>query len=32
MPGVRVVDGGGEERFVASWEQAMVTATREGAA
>jgi hypothetical protein len=27
-----VVDGGGEERFVASWEQAMVTATREGAA
>jgi hypothetical protein len=32
MPGVRVVDGGGEERFVASWEQAMATATREGAA
>ena len=32
MPGVRVVDGGGEDRFVVSWEQAMVTATREGAA
>jgi uncharacterized protein (DUF58 family) len=32
MPGVRMVDGGSEDRFVASWEQAMATATREGAA
>ncbi|HEY8094294.1 MAG TPA: DUF58 domain-containing protein [Acidimicrobiales bacterium] len=32
MPGVRLVDGGTEERFVASWEQAMASAFREGVA
>jgi uncharacterized protein (DUF58 family) len=31
-PGVRIVDGGTEEHFVAGWEQAMATAVREGAA
>ncbi len=28
MPGVRIIDGGTEERFVASWEQAMATSVR----
>ncbi len=32
MPGVRLVDGGADERFVASWEQTMASAIREGAA
>ena len=29
MPGVRIIDGGTEERFVASWEQTMATAVRD---
>ena len=32
MPGVRLVDGGSEERFMASWEQTMASAVREGVA
>ena len=32
MPGVRLIDGGTEERFVLSWEQAMASAVREGVA
>ena len=32
IPGVRLIDGGSEERFITSWEQAMATAVREGAA
>jgi hypothetical protein len=32
IPGVRLIDGGSEERFITNWEQAMATAVREGAA
>ena len=32
VPGVRLIDGGSEERFITSWEQAMATAVRAGAA
>ena len=32
VPGVRLIDGGSEERFITSWEQTMATAVRAGAA
>ena len=32
IPGVRLIDGGSEERFITSWEQAMATAVPRGAA
>jgi uncharacterized protein (DUF58 family) len=32
IPGVRLIDGGTEEHFLAGWEQMMVAAVREGAA
>jgi uncharacterized protein (DUF58 family) len=32
IPGVRLIDGGSDERFLTNWEQAMATAVREGAA
>jgi hypothetical protein len=32
IPGVRLIDGGSDEHFITSWEQAMATAVREGAA